>query len=222
MRAEPGAIYDVSYDKKNFIVQTIENKPARGICGSGLFHLIFALYKLGYIDCNGRICTQKTVDSFKYGSLKINDNGMRSIQLVTKKEGASREILLTQADIREFQLAKSAITSAWKILCKEMTCNEADIKEVYIAGAFGNFIRPQIALEMGLVPPVGLNQIHFIGNAALEGARMLILNKAYLKNAQMIAKETKFIELAGRADFQEAYIQNLSLANNNKTTELVC
>ena len=118
---------------------------------------------------------------------------------------------MTLKDIRAFQLARSAIISAWDILCKESGCQPEEIEEVYIAGAFGNYIRPDTALKLGLVPDVGLEHIHFIGNAALEGARMVLLNRGNLKKKKKLMKKTTFMELGGRADFQESFITNLNL-----------
>ena len=126
-------------------------------------------------------------------------------------QGAKRDIFLTQLDIREFQLAKSAIASAWQILCQELGCKPETIDEIYIAGAFGNFIRPETAVKLGLVPQVALDKIHFIGNASLEGARMALLNRKNMNYAQLLAEETRFIELAGRPDFQETYVLNFTL-----------
>jgi uncharacterized 2Fe-2S/4Fe-4S cluster protein (DUF4445 family) len=215
MRAESGAIYDVQLNKNNMQLLTIDNRPACGICGSGLFHLVEILVKLGIIASDGKISaieniTDKSINKIFAHRIKMV-NGMKAILLANTAQGAKRDIFLTQSDIRHFQLAKSAIVSAWNILCKEMKCDPQEIDEVFIAGAFGNYIRPDTALGLGLVPNIGLNSIHFIGNAALAGARMILLNKKNLKIVQRLAYEIKFIELAGREDFQDAYITNLSL-----------
>jgi uncharacterized 2Fe-2S/4Fe-4S cluster protein (DUF4445 family) len=215
MRAESGAIYDVQINTGGMNIKTIGDGAARGICGSGLFHLVDAFTGMGIIDKDGRIAdvaklkNKQIYNIFKSRIGTVNNSD--AILVANKKEGAVRDIYLTQSDIRDFQLAKSAIVSAWNILCKEVRCDPEEIEEIYIAGAFGNYIRPDTALRLGLVPKRDLNHIHFIGNAALEGARMVLLNKKNLEIIKQLARDTKFIELAGREDFQEAYITNLSL-----------
>ena len=215
MRAESGAIYDVQLNHSNMQILTIDNRPASGICGSGLFHLVETLVQVGIIAGDGKISAMENINDKTINDIFAHRiktvNGIKAILLVDTARGAKRDIFLTQTDIRHFQLAKAAIVSAWNILCKEMHCNPREIDEVYIAGAFGNYIRPDTASRLGLVPNIGLNKIHFIGNAALEGARMILLNKKNLKIVKQLLYETKFIELAGREDFQEAYITNLSL-----------
>jgi uncharacterized 2Fe-2S/4Fe-4S cluster protein (DUF4445 family) len=211
MRAEVGAIYDIRLDEDNFKLQTIKKQPARGICGSGLFHLVEAFNSKGLINNDGTITDAEQISDPNIKTLfnkRITTvDGTKAIELADKP----KDIHLTQKDIRAFQLARSAIVSAWDILCKELSCTPEEIEEVYIAGAFGNYIRPDTALRLGLVPDVGLEHIHFIGNAALEGARMVLLNRRNMQFITKLIKKTKFMELGGRADFQESFIMNLYL-----------
>jgi uncharacterized 2Fe-2S/4Fe-4S cluster protein (DUF4445 family) len=190
MRAEPGAIYDIRVHDDNINVMTIDNQPARGICGSGLFHIIAKAVEQGWIGADGRVKKEIKLSSESADGLKIS---------------------LTQADVREFQLAKAAIVAAWKTLCTDAGADIKHIENVYIAGAFGNFIQPAIALKLGLVPSIDLSNIHFIGNASLAGARMALLNKHYLNRSNIVSQNVRFVELAGRLDFQDKYIENMNL-----------
>jgi uncharacterized 2Fe-2S/4Fe-4S cluster protein (DUF4445 family) len=194
MRAESGAIYDIFFDDDTDTVdlKTIDDQPARGICGSGLFHVIAEALRQGWIGSDGRL--------------------RQEIQLGNHPSESS-PIVLTQSDVREFQLAKAAIAAAWKTLCKDAHLDYRKIDTVYIAGAFGNFIRPDVALKLGLVPPIDLSKIHFIGNASLAGARMALLNKMYLSKSKKMSREARFVELAGRPDFQDAYVDNMNLGS---------
>ena len=205
MRAEGGAIYDC--DGINAVF-TIKDRPARGICGSGLFHLIDVLYREKFIDLSGRILLSRT-DTGEGQFVVIDEGGSRSILITDRYRGAEREIYLTQDDIREFQLARSAIVAAWKLLCRFAGCSPQDISEIYIAGAFGNFIRPEAAINLGLVPARNLNHIHFIGNGSLEGGRMTLLDKDIPHRVQEMVRDIRFVEMAGREDFQDLYIENM-------------
>jgi uncharacterized 2Fe-2S/4Fe-4S cluster protein (DUF4445 family) len=210
MRAETGAIYDVQLKKSELTLLTIKDMPVKGICGSGLFHLVEAFHSAGLIQMDGRISEPEHISDINIKRLfqkRITQvNGTKAIRLADTPS----EIFLTQTDIRDFQLARSAIVSAWEILCQEFNCSAQDIEDVYIAGAFGNYIRPDTALKLGLVPDVGIDHIHFIGNAALEGARMVLVNKRNLQFTSEIVQKTRFMELGGRADFQESFIANLN------------
>ncbi len=203
MRAESGAIYDID-DSDNLI--TIRNKPVRGICGSGLFHLIEALYRKSAINATGLITNDKNNVKFPVREFESN----LSFVLTADETKSGREVYLTQPDIREFQLARSAIIAAWKMLCIPAGIQSSDIDEVYIAGAFGNFIRPDAAISLGLVPLKDINKIHFIGNASLEGGRLILTNSDLSDRACELASTTQFIELAGKPQFQDVYVENIN------------
>jgi uncharacterized 2Fe-2S/4Fe-4S cluster protein (DUF4445 family) len=203
MRAESGAIYDID-DFDNFI--TIKNKPVRGICGSGLFHLIEAFYRKGAINLTGLITNDKNDLKFPVREFESD----MSFELTAVKTKSGRDVYLTQSDIREFQLARSAIIAAWKMLCELAGIQSSDIEEVYIAGAFGNFIRPDAAISLGLVPLKDMNKIHFIGNASLEGCRLILTNSDLLDRAGELASTTQFVELAGKPQFQDVYVDSIN------------
>jgi uncharacterized 2Fe-2S/4Fe-4S cluster protein (DUF4445 family) len=215
MRAEAGAIYDAAWMQEDLVVATIDGDPPRGICGSGLFHLINALLELNVIKPGGKWADQDDVTDpaiKKFFREKMSHIKAESALLVAGTfNSAKRNIYLTQSDIRAFQLAKSAITSAWQVLCRKAAIKPEDIRNVYIAGAFGNFIRPGAAVDLNLVPKIDRDHIHFIGNASLEGARRMLLDQENIWQVERLARQTQFIELAGREDFQELYVENLLL-----------
>jgi uncharacterized 2Fe-2S/4Fe-4S cluster protein (DUF4445 family) len=215
MRAESGAIYDAHWQGNELVIDTIDNEPARGICGSGLFHLIDALIQKKILKSTGRWAGTDDLANSEmdeiYRQRMGSFRGESALLINGILHGAKRNIYLTQSDIRAFQLAKSAITSAWQVLCRLAEIQPLAIGNVYLAGAFGNFIRPQTAVDLNLVPGIGLDRIHFIGNASLEGARRILLNREQLSQIDLLARTTRFVELAGRADFQDLYIQNMML-----------
>ena len=204
MRAESGAIYDID-DSGN--VLTIKNNPVRGICGSGLFHLIDALYTIGLIKASGLIEDNKSNSRFVIREFE----SQKLILLDNEGSQSAREVYLTQGDVREFQLARAAIIAAWKMLSDLAGIKTSDIDDVYIAGAFGNFIRPEAAIKLGLVPLRDINKIHLIGNGSLEGGRLILTNADLLDRASNLAETTKFVELGGKPEFQEVFVENMTL-----------
>jgi uncharacterized 2Fe-2S/4Fe-4S cluster protein (DUF4445 family) len=205
MRAESGAIYDVMPDGQ---IQTIRNKPARGVCGSGVFHLLEKFYQSGVLDHSGKILTRAEAGG-KNNYRIVDFESVTAVMIASIDTGAARDIFLTQNDIREFQLARSAIVSAWKVLANIAGVPVNEIDRVYIAGAFGNFIRPEAAISLGLVPVQDINKIHFIGNGSLEGSRLSLMDQSLLDAADEYIRTTRFVELAGRAGFQDVYVENM-------------
>ncbi len=181
MIAKEGAINHVFLEGREIRFNVIGNKKEEGICGSGLIDAIRVMLDLEIIDETGRF---KKGDSFPLGSINI-----------------------TQRDIRELQLAKSAIRSGIEILLKEAGINYKDIAKIYLAGAFGNYINKDSALRIGILPNVDLEKIIFVGNSAGRGAELVLLNKEYMSLAEKISKEVIYIELSGRKDFQDYFVE---------------
>ncbi len=207
MRAEAGAISDIICEDENIKLLTIGNKKPIGICGSGLFHIIDFLVQKGIINSQGKLLDGENIQTLK-DRIKINENGLKYFVL-QYADDKNIEVVLTQKDIRQFQLAKSAIVAGWQVLSKNIKIDPNKIERVFIAGAFGNYIRPQVVLSLGLVPKISLDKIEYIGDSALFGSKMVLLNSDNIEKVNNLIKEIKYIELAGREDFQEFYIEDL-------------
>ncbi len=123
------------------------------------------------------------------------------------------EVTLTQQDVREFQLAKGAIRACIESLMKEAKVDIADIQEVLLSGVFGNYINREKAVALGMVPPFPLEKIHFIGNAAMDGALRALINLEERRLADEISTRAQHIELSGRADFEETFLRCLKLGD---------
>ncbi len=210
MRAVPGALVAIKRQHKTIEWETINNEPPIGICGSGLFHIIHFLKEEGLVNEEGLI-QKKTVDPFWQKRVVLNDSQAAKILLVSKQEGAATDIYLTQQDIRQFQLANGAISSAWYLLCTQLGVEPLDIQAIFIAGAFGNFIKAESLIVLGTIPAIPKNRIKFIGNGSLEGVREAILDTKRFTLVQQISKEITFIELASDPHFQEVFVEHLKL-----------
>jgi uncharacterized 2Fe-2S/4Fe-4S cluster protein (DUF4445 family) len=128
--------------------------------------------------------------------------------------------VITQKDIRELQLAKGAIVAGTRILLKELSVEVKDIDKIMLAGAFGNYINKDSALRIGLLPPVSPEKIFSIGNAAGEGAKMVLLSTVERARAAVLAKKARHIELSIQKDFQAEFINSLSLEGNPKSVNV--
>ena len=202
MRAAEGAIERVSIQDEDISISTIGDKPAVGICGSGLIDAVAALIKLGVIDSSGKMLTCAEAAHLPQGIA----------QRITEHEGKpafalGSDVILTQQDIREVQLAKGAIRAGAETLMQSMGLAASDLDGVLLAGAFGSYIDKLSALEIGLLPDVSPEKIASVGNAAGAGASMALMSAAARKNAEVLAAEVKHIELSANPQFQEKYIE---------------
>ncbi|MGL4484874.1 MAG: ASKHA domain-containing protein [Anaerovoracaceae bacterium] len=207
MRAAPGAIEKVEIIAGEIVFQTVENQEPMGICGSGLIDAIAALLSEGIIKRDGRIIAKDKCKSNLASRIRESEKG-REFLLVEKENG--EEIVISQQDVREVQLAKGAILAGISILLKEMNLSTADIEQIIIAGAFGNFIDKKSAVTIGLLPEVAEEIVFSAGNTAGAGASMILTSSKEEALAREIPKIVEHIELSTCKGFQDEYMRALS------------
>ncbi|MGH7451441.1 MAG: ASKHA domain-containing protein [bacterium] len=211
MRAARGAIERAEIVDGDVQFRTIGGVDPIGICGSGLLDLVCEFVRAGVIDKTGRILNSEEMPATVGDNLKArlvhHDNG--SNHLAIAKIDEEKSIMLMQKDIREVQLAKSAIAAGIRILMKELNARPEDIANVYIAGAFGNHVRGQDAIDSGLIPPVPPERIKFIGNAALAGAEAVLLSQEARRKAEYLAEIVGYVEISDRSDFHELFVESM-------------
>ena len=211
-RAMDGAIQAVIVNKDDIDLDVIGNSPPHSICGSGLIDAVAVLLNLGVIDSTGRFGErQKLKDSLppRIFSRITEHNIQPAFCLYDAGSKSGPEVILTQKDIREVQLAKAAIRTGIKLLQKKMGLQDSDIKQILLAGAFGNYIRPESAMRIGLLPDVPLERIRFVGNAAASGAQMILLNSALRAEAKRLARKIQYVEIANEPDFQAVFAESM-------------
>ncbi len=204
-RAVDGAIEAVIINDEDIDLDVIGNCPPRSICGSGLIDAVAVMLDLGIIDKTGRFAeTEKLKNKLPSAILKriIQIDGRQAFILAETK---GEKIILTQKDIREVQLAKAAIRAGIKLLQKKANLEDSDVEQVLLAGAFGNYIRPESALKIGLLPDVAVERIRFVGNAAAAGAQMLLLSSQAREKARQLARKIEYVEIAHSEDFQTVF-----------------
>jgi len=210
MRGADGAIDHVSAEGDELVCHVIGGGKAQGICGSGILDIIALLLDKGMIAPGGRLVkADKLEGSFAQANawrLESNAQGGH----VMLQDG----IYLSQKDIREVQLAKSAIAVGINILSRKLGWEIEDIEQVKIAGAFGNYMDPKSACTIGLIPMELLDRVIPIGNAAGEGAKIALVDFDEMENGRALSKEIPFVELATESDFQELFVENLSFKDD--------
>jgi uncharacterized 2Fe-2S/4Fe-4S cluster protein (DUF4445 family) len=127
--------------------------------------------------------------------------------LARREEGAPEDVYLTQRDVREVQLAKGALFAGIRTLERELGITDADISRVLLAGAFGNYIRRDRALRIGLLPALPVERVEFVGNSAGTGAKMALLSRSARATAERISRTVEYVELAASPGFQDTFAE---------------
>ncbi|MBN1155203.1 DUF4445 domain-containing protein [candidate division KSB1 bacterium] len=211
MRAESGAIDTVVFSDDNLYVDVIDNVEPKGICGTGLLDIVAGMLENGLIEDNGRIRSAAEIENEFYKTRLLESDSGNSFVVVPKERMAKNvDIVVTQRDIRELQLAKAAFNAGINILIKELGIDASQIERVYLAGAFGSYINKYSALTVGLLPSyIDPEKIHFVGNTAIAGARKYLLADKSRHEVEAILDITDYIELSMRTDFQDEFTDSI-------------
>ncbi len=116
---------------------------------------------------------------------------------------------ITQADVRQIQLAKSAVRAGMETLLHTLRVPAAQVDALYIAGGFGAYVSVQSAGAIGLIPACLCDKAIVLGNAALCGASMLLLQKSYWQEAKAIAQKAETTELSTHPFFAQAFTEGM-------------
>jgi uncharacterized 2Fe-2S/4Fe-4S cluster protein (DUF4445 family) len=125
-------------------------------------------------------------------------------------EDPAASVFLSQRDVRELQFAKASIATGWHILLGELGIDASEISQVLLAGSFGAYLSPVSAIRIGLVPRLAIPRIVSAGNVAGEGAKMAALSVRERAEARSIVREVSYVELSGRTDFNDLFIDQLA------------
>jgi uncharacterized 2Fe-2S/4Fe-4S cluster protein (DUF4445 family) len=214
MRAAAGAIEGVRIDGDTLALEVIEDAEPVGMCGSGLVDAVAELVQCGLLDHSGRFIPDEEA-LIRYPELaeRLTMIGKERV-FVLHWRGRSRNpedsVFLSQRDVRELQFAKASIATGWNILLNELGVEPSEITQVLLAGSFGAYLTPLSAVRIGLVPRLALPRIVSAGNVAGEGAKIAALSSRERAEAYAILREVEYVELSGRADFNDLFIDQLA------------
>jgi uncharacterized 2Fe-2S/4Fe-4S cluster protein (DUF4445 family) len=198
MRAASGAIEAVSLTGAGVTLKTVDNTPAVGLCGSGIIDAVAELRRWKLINERGRFDRQ-------HERVRQGYHGPEFLLAPGSQSGSGRDVVITQNDINEIQLAKGAIRAGLEVLLDATGTTPEEVQEVVIAGAFGSFLKVQSALQVGLLPHLPNARYRQIGNAALAGARWALLSRQVRERARQIASQTNYLELTSYPKFNRRF-----------------
>jgi uncharacterized 2Fe-2S/4Fe-4S cluster protein (DUF4445 family) len=196
MRAADGAIEGVKLVDGEVELTVIGDVEPQGLCGSGLVDAVAELVGAGILDHSGRFVPESSERLGKVGEENV----------FHLAEG----VYLSQRDVRELQFAKASIATGWQILCRELEIDPAEISQVLLGGSFGSYLTPASAVKIGLVPKLPITRIVAAGNVAGEGAKIAALSVTERAAANAVLDEVEYVELSGREDFNDLFIDQLA------------
>lgn len=186
--------------------------PAIGICGSGLIDACAKLVESGVMERSGRFLRKgrELLPPALQARFIDTPNGIEFVLVDKKDAGKDEHITLTQGDVRQIQLAKSAIFSGIAMLQKVMGVADEDLTELMMCGGFGNYINVENAVKIRLVPNLPTEKITYSGNAALMGAQIALLSEPERLRASELARTIEHVGLATHPDFQDLFVEGMS------------
>jgi uncharacterized 2Fe-2S/4Fe-4S cluster protein (DUF4445 family) len=217
-RAAPGAIEKVRIDpgtlevdykvvgQKGWASRSVPGKlQPSGICGSGIIDVVAQLFLARLIGTSGAFSRNADTPRLRKGK-----SGVTEFVLVWQNETSTgHDIVFTQKDVRQVQLAKAALHSGCRVLMAHL--NMDVVRKVVIAGAFGMHIDKDSALTIGLFPRCEPENIIMVGNAAGHGAYLALMDRAKREEADKVARKVTHIELAMEKDFQREFMKSLAI-----------
>jgi uncharacterized 2Fe-2S/4Fe-4S cluster protein (DUF4445 family) len=212
MRAAEGAIEGVRIEDEELALEVIGDVEAVGICGSGLVDAVAELVRAGMLDQSGRfIADEEAAERFPDLAERLTRIGEERV-FVLRWRGSdpAGSVFLSQRDVRELQFAKASIATGWNILMRDLGVSAEDVSQVLLAGSFGAYLKPVSAVRIGLVPRLALPRIVSAGNVAGEGAKIAALSLRERAEAASVLREVEYVELSGRADFNDMFIDQLA------------
>jgi uncharacterized 2Fe-2S/4Fe-4S cluster protein (DUF4445 family) len=198
MPAKPGAITDLRLTKGVPVTTTIGDSKPVGICGTGLIRIIVELLKKGIITQTGKF--NDTLDDANF------DIALKRYYLVRSEKNP---IFISQQDIREFQLAKAAIRAGLEIMMDRLGISTSDVERLFLAGAFGTYLKPEDAIFLGLLPEIPVGRISPVGNTAGAGTVISLLGKDAVKRLDILVDKIEHVELGSDPSFTEIFTEEM-------------
>lgn len=197
MGSVQGAICQVEIRPSGTEIKTIGDRPPRGLCGTGVIETAAELVKAGLADETGKLSEEIFQEGFVLG-----------------KNPEGRDIVFTQKDMREIQLAKAAVRAGIETLLLRYGISYEQVTKVYLAGGFGFHMDLEKAMGIGLLPEAFQGRVQAVGNSSLAGAVKYALSQEAKEEAQRILEASKEVELSADPQFNEFYMEHMFFEEN--------
>jgi uncharacterized 2Fe-2S/4Fe-4S cluster protein (DUF4445 family) len=200
--AAPGVIDRVRIHPQtlDFEIQTIDDLPPVGICGSGVIDLAAQLFLAQMVDIRGKFRPETCGWRLTYR------RDMAHLTIVPADDsGTDKDLYISQADMDSLVRSKAAMYTILETIAGAMGLMLKDLQVFYVAGTFGSLINPRSAITIGMMPDLDLECYRAMGNTSLHGAAMALFNRGIVKEIEKIRDAITYIELNVNQDFMNRF-----------------
>jgi uncharacterized 2Fe-2S/4Fe-4S cluster protein (DUF4445 family) len=214
MRATAGAIEEIWIDHRTLepTYQTVGQLPPRGICGSGMIGLLAEMFITGILDKAGKIRRDLPTPR-----VRVGDHGGEYVVVWANQSGIGTDIVINEVDIENLLRTKGAIYAGFSVLVRSVGVELADVEQVLIAGAFGQYINVEKAIQIGLLPDMPWDRFHYLGNTSVLGAFHSLVSRPMRRAAVDIAQKMTYLELSADNTFYDQFMSALFLPHTDIT-----
>ena len=204
MRAAEGAIEDVTISEEGVKLKVIGDQEPIGICGSGILAVVKELVKNGFVKKGGAFEKLEKIPDGDYRRQYLQMNGTKREFIMTKEP---QELLITQSDVRQVQLAKGAILSGFYALIKKAGKTMEDLDKVMVAGQFGAHLPAESLIGVGILPEGVEDKLVYVGNSSKTGAYIALLSKEAKREIEELAHHMDYMELGASEGYERLFAE---------------
>jgi len=214
MRATAGAIEEVWLNQENYEItyRVIGDEKPRGICGSGLISLMAEMFVAGVMDKSGNINLNLPTERVRKG-----EHGAEYVVAWASETATGEAIVITAVDVDNLMRAKAAIYAGFSILARSVGLTIADVGQVLIGGAFGQYINVSNAIRVGLLPDKPFDDFRFLGNTSVRGAYMALLSQEMRRRVTKVGQMMTYLELSADNTFFDEFNAAMFLPHTDES-----
>lgn len=206
MRAAEGAIEDIEITEEAIKTKVIGEIAPAGLCGSGILAAVKELLRTGIVRKEGAFIKLNKLDADDYRRKYLRENGVKREFVLQSGE---QELLITQGDVRQVQLAKGAILSGFLALVKKAGITMQELDKVMIAGQFGAHLPADSLVGTGILPEEIKDKLVYVGNSSKTGAYMALMSQKAKREMEELAKNMDYMELGATEGYERLFSECL-------------
>lgn len=206
MRAANGAVEDVKITEQGVKVQVIGGETPIGVCGSGILSVVKELLRTGLVRKDGAFIKPNKLEETDYRYPMLQLDGTKREFILTEHP---EKLLITQADVRQVQLAKGAILSGFYALLQKAGIRMEELDKVMIAGQFGAHLPAESLTGTGILPSGIEEKIVYVGNSSKTGAYMALMSRAAKAEMEELACRMDYMELGATENYERLFAECL-------------
>ena len=211
MRAAEGAIEDVEIMEQGIRLRVIGNGEPAGLCGSGILAVVKELLRTGIVKKTGVFVKKEKLEETDYRYPMIRMDGTKREFVLCEEP----QIVVTQGDVRQVQLAKGAILSGFTVLLKKAGLRMEELDKVMIAGQFGAHLPAESLIGTGILPQEAAGKLSYVGNSSKTGAYMALLSRRVKQEIETLAEKMEYMELAETENYERIFAESMIFSEVN-------